>query len=158
MTKAQQQLVKSSFREVERVGLIVALCFYQKLFELDPSLRRLFHTDIEEQGKKLLQALKIVSDGIDRLPEVLPAIESLGRRHVHYGVKDKDYETVGQALLWTLKESLGANFTGEVGAAWAAAFELMATVMKRAAKSAKCSDKEAHTSLTAQVASRARSS
>ncbi len=134
MTKVQKQLVKSSFRDAERVGPIVALCFYKRLFELDPSLRRLFHTDIEEQGKKLLQALKIVSDGIDRLPEILPAIESLGRRHVRYGVIDKDYETVGQALLWTLEESLGANFTTEVGAAWSAAFDLVATAMKRAAR------------------------
>ena len=137
MTNEQQQLIKSSFREVERLGVIVALCFYQRLFELDPSLRALFHTDIEEQSKKLLQALKMVSDGIHRLPEVLPAIESLGRRHVRYGVKDKDYETVGQALLWTLEESLGADFTGEVRVAWAAAFDLVAAAMKRAAKMVK---------------------
>ena len=135
LTTKQQRLVKASFRKVERISDIAALSFYQRLFVLDPSLRALFHADIEAQSKKLMQALKMVAEGIDRLPELLPAIESLGRRHLHYGVKDEHYATVGKALLWSLEQALGQDFTEEA-AAWAAAFELLAITMKRAAATA----------------------
>src|SRR6266496_5981373 len=131
MTKVQKQLVKSSFRDAERVGPIVALCFYKRLFELDPSLRQLFHTDIEAQSKKLMQALSMIAEGIDSLPELIPAVESLGRRHVHYGVKAEHYATVGEALLWSLDQTLGAEFTVEVRTAWATAFYVLADTMQQ---------------------------
>jgi len=141
MTKRQQQLVKTSFRKAEHLSQIVALCFYRRLFELDPSLRQLFHTEIEAQSKKLMQALTMIAEGIDSLPELVPAIESLGRRHVHYGVKAEHYATVGEALLWSLDQTLGAEFTVEVRTAWATAFYLLADVMKQAATEVKISER-----------------
>jgi len=140
MTKRQQQLVKTSFRKAEHLSQIIALCFYKRLFELDPSLRQLFHTEIEAQSKKLMQALSMIAEGMDSLPEVVPAIESLGRRHVYYGVKDEHYATVGEALLWSLDQTLGAEFTVEVRMAWATAFYLLADVMKRAAATVRLSE------------------
>ncbi len=137
MTKEQKQLVRTSFSKLEHISQIVALAFYRRLFELDPSLRALFHGDIEQQGRKLMQALKMVVESLDCLPELLPAVESLGRRHVHYGVKDEHYDTVGQALLWSLQQSLGPDFTEEARLAWAAAFALLASTMKKAAATVK---------------------
>jgi hemoglobin-like flavoprotein len=67
-------------------------------------------------------------------PETLiPAVQALGRRHVAYGVKEKDYETVGKALLWTLEQGLGADFTPPVREAWFATYQLLAETMKQAA-------------------------
>src|SRR5260221_13548457 len=139
MTKRQQQLVKTSFRKAEHLSHIIALCFYKRLFELDPSLRLLFHTEIEAQSKKLMQALSMIAEGIDSLPELVPAIESLGRRHVHYGVKAEHYATVGEALLWSFDQTLGADFTVEVRTAWATAFYLIADTMTQAAAAVKVS-------------------
>jgi len=40
-------------------------------------------------------------------PEALIAeVADLGRRHVHYGVQDSQYDSVGTALLWTLERGL----------------------------------------------------
>ena len=64
---------------------------------------------------------------------LMEAIEDLGRRHVGYGVKDEHYDTVGQALLWTLATGLGDAFTPETEQAWTEAYTLLATVMKQAA-------------------------
>jgi len=59
------------------------------------------------------------------------AIQDLGRRHVEYGVKDHHYETVGATLLWTLKESLGAEFTPQAKEAWATVYGVLASRCKR---------------------------
>ena len=60
-------------------------------------------------------------------------MQALGRRHAGYGVTDEHYETVGEALLWTLHQGLGEDFTPNVAAAWATAYALLADVMKQAA-------------------------
>ena len=63
------------------------------------------------------------------------ADRALAQRHVGYGVSERDYATVGAALLWTLQQGLGAGFTPEVRSAWAAAYDLISTNMIAAARS-----------------------
>jgi hemoglobin-like flavoprotein len=59
----------------------------------------------------------------------------LGKRHVAYGVKPEDYDSVGAALLWTLEQGLGDDFTPDTKEAWATVYGLVATTMKDAAYS-----------------------
>jgi len=74
--------------------------FYDRLFEIDPTTRRLFQaTDMGEQRRKLLSALALVVDGIDHLEALLPSLEALGRRHARIGVTARHYDAVGDALL-----------------------------------------------------------
>jgi hemoglobin-like flavoprotein len=134
MTSHQTRLVRESFARVQLKADIVALLFYRRLFELKPPLRALFHTDIEQQAARLMQALRYIVDALDQPALLRPALESLGRRHVGYGVKEADYETVGAALLWALGEFLGRTFTAETRAAWAEAYTLVADVMKEASR------------------------
>jgi hemoglobin-like flavoprotein len=62
--------------------------------------------------------------------QLLPVVRSLGARHVSYGVRDKDYDTVGQALLWTLRKGLGEAFTPDVEAAWSNVYAALASAMQ----------------------------
>ena len=133
MTLESKRLVRTSWERLEPIGEVAAALFYGRLFELDPSLRHLFRGDLAEQGRKLMQTLTVVVRGLDRMDHLVPAVEALGRRHGAYGVRDGHYETVAQALLWTLERGLGAAFTPAVRAAWSDAFWLVAEVMKRAA-------------------------
>ena len=71
-----------------------------------------------------------------RVEELVPTIADLGRRHTAYGVTDAHYDSVGAALLWTLEQGLGNAWTADVKAAWAAAYTLLAGVMRDAAKAA----------------------
>ena len=83
--------------------------------------------------------MKMIStavNGLDRLEEIVPAVEALGTRHVDYGVKDADYDTVGTSLLWTLEQGLGEDFTPDVREAWTVVYTLLATTMKSAAAKA----------------------
>jgi len=133
MTPEQLILVQESWGKVIPVSDTAAQLFYGKLFELDPSLRELFKGDMAEQGKKLMTMINTAVNGLKRLESIVPAVQDLGRRHVDYGVKDEDYDTVGAALIWTLSQGLGDDFTDEVKDAWVTVYGILATTMKNAA-------------------------
>jgi hemoglobin-like flavoprotein len=136
MTPEQIALVQISFAQVLPIADTAAALFYGRLFELDPSLKRLFKGELQEQGRKLMTMIRLVVNGLDRLDQLVPAVQELGRRHARYGVQDEHYDTVGAALLWTLSQGLGAGFTSETAAAWATAYTLLAETMKAAAAEA----------------------
>jgi hemoglobin-like flavoprotein len=134
MTPERQELVRESWRRFEPTLKQASPEFYQRLFELDPVAEKLFAgVDMVEQERKLMTMLAEIVRLIDRPPELVQGVAALGRRHVHYGVKDDDYESVGAALLWTLERRLGEDFTPEVRAAWSEAYLTVATIMRRAA-------------------------
>jgi hemoglobin-like flavoprotein len=134
MTPEQIHLVKDSFRDVLPIRTAAAEIFYERLFSLDPGLRTLFpSTDMAQQGNKLMTALAFVVNGLDRAETILPTVRQLAQRHVHYGVKEDHYATVGQALTETLAAGLGTAFTSDVRAAWQAAYGLLAGAMIDAA-------------------------
>ena len=133
MNDYQKQLVQSSFRHVVPIADQAATLFYDCLFSLDPSLRSLFKGDMAKQGLKLMNTLQLAVNGLDDLEKIVPALQSLGRRHAGYGVQDAHYATVGEALIWTLEQGLGAEFTAEVRAAWLETYRLLSSVMQDAA-------------------------
>ena len=133
MNAQQKYLVQSSFEKVVPIAETAAALFYGRLFELDPSLRPMFRGDMKEQGKKLMNMLTLAVRGLDKLDQLVPAIQALGRKHTGYGVKPEHYNTVGAALLWTLEQGLGEFFTPEVKEAWVAVYTLMATTMQETA-------------------------
>lgn len=134
MTSEQINLVRVSFAKIEPFAEEAAVLFYAKLFDLDPDLRRLFKTDIAQQGRKLMQMLEIAVNGLDRLDELAPEVRALGARHHTYGVDDRHYETVGAALLWTLEQAQKADFTPDTKEAWTAVYSLLAETMKDASR------------------------
>lgn len=133
MLPEQKKLVQESFAQVAPIADQAAALFYQRLFELDPSLKGLFIGDIKEQGRKLMQMIGVAVDGLDDLDALVPAVQELGRRHAGYGVEDAHYDTVAVALLWTLRQGLGDKFTPDVEQAWVDVYGVLATTMKRAA-------------------------
>ncbi|EON21046.1 hemoglobin-like protein (Hmp) [Cupriavidus sp. GA3-3] len=136
MTPQEITLVQSSWQKVVPIKEKAAELFYGKLFEMDPSLRPLFKGDTVEQGRKLMAMINTVVTKLDQLDDIVPAVQELGRRHVAYGVKDEDYDTVAGALLWTLGAGLGDAFTDEVKGAWTSAYVILAGAMKDAAATA----------------------
>jgi hemoglobin-like flavoprotein len=133
MTAKQKTLVQQSFAGLGPISDTVAELFYRRLFHLDPSLRQMFHGDMVQQGRKLMQMLALAVHGLDKLEQILPAVRSLGERHAVYGVTDAHYDTVASALLWTLEKGLGASFTPQVEMAWVEVYTLLAGEMKAGA-------------------------
>jgi len=130
----QIQLVQASFEQVKPIASTAADLFYDRLFELDPSLQWLFKNDLSEQKHNLMTTLAFAVAGLNRPETILPAVRQLGARHVGYGVQEHHYQTVGAALLWTLAQGLGDQFTVEVKEAWTAVYTNLATTMQEAAR------------------------
>lgn len=130
MTPKQITLIQESLRKVPPEA--AAELFYDRLFTLDPDLKRLFVGDIKEQGSKLMSMITIVVNGLMDLEPLLPTVRALGARHAGYGVKPEHYDTVGDALLWTLAQGLGDDFTDDVRQAWADAYGLLSSTMIQA--------------------------
>ena len=133
MNPEQIRLVQSSFDQVLPISETAASLFYTRLFEIDPSLRAMFSSDLKRQGKKLMDALRLVVSGLRDLDRIVPVLQGLGRRHLAYGVRNEHYATVGQALIDTLRAGLGSAFTDDVCAAWLAAYTTIANAMMDAA-------------------------
>ena len=136
VTQAQIALVQNSFAVVAPIADDAAALFYRRLFEIDPTLKTMFKDDMAEQRRKLMQMLSAAVKGLNHIERLIPVVEDLGRRHAGYGVEEHHYDTVGNALLWTLEKGLGAAFTSEVREAWATVYGLLASTMARAAAQA----------------------
>ena len=136
MTPEQIKLVQGTFAQVAPIAEKAAAIFYDKLFELDPSLKSLFKSDIKEQGKKLMSMLASAVNGLNRLDALVPVVQDLGKRHVGYGVNDSHYTTVGAALLYTLETGMGDKWNSEVKDAWVAVYTDLSETMIAASKEA----------------------
>lgn len=136
MTPRQIELVQNSFKLITPMLESATMLFYDRLFQLDPFLRRMFRVPREEQARKLGYMLTVVVKGLNRPEHILAAVEELGRRHSTYGVEPQHYDTVGAALLSTLHTGLGDAFTTEVREAWATAYSFLSNTMQRAAAEA----------------------
>lgn len=113
-TPIQISLVQRSFAQVAPIAEAAAEMFYRRLFELDPTLSRLFKGDMKQQGQKLMQMIGAAVRGLDDLARLVPVVQQLGVRHNGYGVRPEHYDKVGAALLWTLEKGLGPAYTPEV--------------------------------------------
>lgn len=135
MTPEQVTMVQDSFRKVVPIAGTAADLFYNRLFEIAPEVRPLFPDDLADQKKKLIAMLATAVTSLHKLDTIVPAVEGLGKRHATYGVTDEMYAPVGAALLWTLEQGLGPDFTPPVKAAWTETYVTLSGVMQKAAAS-----------------------
>jgi len=133
MTSDQILLVRTSWPAIAERADVLTRYFYEHLFAIDDNAARLFaHVDMGAQRVKLAQTLGVVVNALDDVDRLLPVVAALGKRHSHYGVEERHFDSVGEALLWAISDTLGPAFTPELHAAWTVAYALIASVMKRA--------------------------
>ena len=133
LTQTDKDLIESSWKAVAPIQAQAASLFYGRLFAIAPQVKPLFRTDIEEQGRKLMQVLAAIASSVRNLETLIPTVEALARRHVAYGVKEEHYAFVGAALLWTLENGLGDAFTPATRTAWSKVYANLSTLMIEAA-------------------------
>ncbi|MBA4853906.1 globin family protein [Emticicia sp. BO119] len=132
MKTNQILLVKESFSLVAKIPAeTVGNLFYTRLFEIAPELKPMFrNADMTEQSRKLLSMLSYIISKLNNLETILDDVARLSQRHVKYGVQDYHYEKVGEALLWTLEQGLGKNWTEDTQEAWVVCYTLLSRAMK----------------------------
>ncbi len=134
MTPEQINLIQQNFASIAPQAEAVATVFYNRLFAIKPALQLLFPADLTEQKKKLMATLGVAIKSLNQPDALVPVLENLGRKHALYGVRENHYDTVGAALLLTLRDALGKEFTADAHAAWAEMYGFVAATMKRAAR------------------------
>jgi hemoglobin-like flavoprotein len=136
MTDQEIILIKRTwkmFRSIDPV--LVGDAFYSKLFNDTPALRKMFPRNMDEQYRKLMDMLSTVVARLDNLNELTDDIAAMAQRHVQYGVRPAHYKLVGKALLWTLEQGLGNDWTDEVKKAWSTCYAVLSDTMINAASS-----------------------
>lgn len=148
MTPSQIRLVRNSFSKIEPIAAQVGAAFYNKLFNNNPETRELFKRDMSYQHAKFMSVVnELVSlhlRSLISLPVTLlnsaeaamPAVHMLGKRHADFGVTPAHFDLMRSALLETFSELLSDDFTPQMREAWEAAFDVMASVMKKGLQNA----------------------
>jgi hemoglobin-like flavoprotein len=129
MTKREKQLLRESFQAIRADAEPLAMLFYGRLFEMDSTLRPMFHGDMGRQGTKLVSMLAAVIDSLDRFDSLKPTLQAMGQRHTSYGVASHHYEMVEHAWAWALGQALETSSGSEVVAAWRKLIRQVSTVM-----------------------------
>lgn len=127
----QINIVENSFNELLPEADSLAQIFYERLYEVAPTVRSLFKGENTQRQKQLMYTLNSAVKGLSNLEELVPKVQDFGRRYVGHRVKEKDYENVGEALIWSLAQKLGQDFTPEVQKAWASVYTLLSGVLSR---------------------------
>lgn len=109
--------------------------FYTQWFALDGAVRDLFPPEMSGQRLAFAKALHWVYGELvaRRAAEPVAFLAQLGRDHRKYGVQPAHYETLGRALLGTLREHVGGAWTDAVDEAARQSLNLITGVMSGAA-------------------------
>lgn len=142
MTPEKIKLVQDSFRQVVPIADKAADIFYDRLFEIAPSVRPMFPVEMSDQKGKLMKTLAVAVQSLHQVDTIVPVIQNLAVKHIDYGVKDEHYGPVGEALLYTLEKGLGDGWSPDVAEAWTETYATVATVMKEAAAAAAAEPKK----------------
>ncbi len=127
----QVRLVQETLPLLENTLADASARFYVNLFAIRPEMRALFRDDLESQGMRFLTAMRAIAEGLDDPDGLEARFAGLARGHASVGVRAQHFEPMGDALMVTLGETLGAAFTEERRAAWRAAYTVVADEMIR---------------------------
>ena len=134
MTPDRRKLVTESWKLLSPNGAQFGAIFYRRLFEIDPTLEPMFKGAIlSEQILKFTTMIDLVLQWLDLPERLVPVLKNLGARHNAYGVQEDHYGKMGTALIGTLEETLGEQFTPELRGAWTEAYLLISSLMRRGA-------------------------
>ena len=104
MTADELSLIRATFAQLRRDKPNFGWRFYDRLFAIAPAARALFKGDLDAQVHKLMDSLTVIVGAADSGPTLTTILQNLAVRHVAYGVRDKHYDKLGEALLWTLQQ------------------------------------------------------
>mmetsp|Transcript_65910 Transcript_65910/g.155227 ORF Transcript_65910/g.155227 Transcript_65910/m.155227 type:complete len:434 (-) Transcript_65910:301-1602(-) len=152
--------VQMSWMQVKQLGTeTVGGLFYKKFFQIEPNAKALFPLSVrmrykdwdtdEEEGDdptnspalrklwaKFITVVGSAVAGIQDCAKLVPNLQTLGVRHVSYGLKAEYLNIANKVLIEVLSEWLGESFTKEVENAWVMVSGFMIATMMAGYKAA----------------------
>ncbi len=123
--------IDASVPVLRQHGVAITTTFYKNVFAELPELTRLFNMGNQANGaqqQSLASAVFAYAANIGS-PEMLgPVVNRIVHKHVSVGIRAEHYPIVGRHLLGAIAETLGAAATPALLAAWAEAYNSLATL------------------------------
>jgi nitric oxide dioxygenase len=129
LSSTQIRLVQDSLPMIREHLEPASTAFYENLFAIAPETRPLFREDLAGQGMKFFSTLDTIVDLLHDTDALDSEIVDLAQSHGTLGVEARHYEPMGAALMVTLGETIGPEFTDELRDAWRAAYDEIARRM-----------------------------
>lgn len=131
MTSEDIRVVRTSFNHVAAVKFEAAALFYGRLFRIAPELEGVLGADLPAQTSRTMAGLSWLVAALDRPEDVAGFVAELAalaelQRGFDAG---RHYQKIGEALLWTLRQVMGAACTRKVATAWAQVYGRLAGAM-----------------------------
>jgi hemoglobin-like flavoprotein len=134
------RLTSSDIREVQAAfdlmwprSTAMADQFYNRLFEIAPDCRPMFHSDMATMKGKFISTLAVLVGSLANETGLYSVTGKLARDHVHFGVRPEHYAPVGEALIWSFRQQLGPRWTDNTEQSWRKVYALIASRMIAAA-------------------------
>jgi NAD(P)H-flavin reductase/hemoglobin-like flavoprotein len=127
------RLVKESFANLSADTDGVMEYFYARLFVRHPEMRSMFPHAMHEHMERVFASLARIVWSIDSPDSLTAYLSDLGRGHRKFGVKDRHYQLFLAELVGTIRHFNGDGWTSQTQAAWEAALDRVASVMRAAA-------------------------
>lgn len=126
-------ILRESFELIMDRRPDLTIRFYEILFERYPALAPMFRRDRTAQARMLAGAIAAVLDHLEDAPWLATTLGGLGEKHLEYGVTDRMYDQVGDALLATLAEVAAEAWTPVVAEQWTLAYGAITGLMRAGA-------------------------
>lgn len=134
MNPHQIELISQSWSKVAWQSSDLVSRFHINLFNVDYAAQSLF---VSDNGNKVTGMMKLIDVAVGLLDQwelIVRALRELGQKHKAYGVLEPHYPSFGGALMLTLAEILGPEFTPDTRDAWAEFYELITRSMIEGSK------------------------
>ena len=128
LEESEIQLINNSWTVISKSKKSVRNTFYSNIFEVDPKLESLFRESFLAWDS-LPDSFEFMYKHMENLENVTLEIKRLGLKHKTFGVKPKTFAIGKDALVKTIDQYMGKDYTEELGNAWAKLFEYMAHYM-----------------------------
>ena len=103
--------------------------FYTRLFDVNPSARPLFKTNLQSQGRVLMGVISTALNQLKDPDSFNQMLVNLAHVHSQRGVRGMQYGIIGDVLFWTLHKCLGPEFDAQTAVAWTKIFSYMLHVI-----------------------------
>lgn len=126
------RIVKSTAPILQEHGEALTRHFYKRMFTHNPEVAPFFNPAHQTSGKQqraLAGAIAAYAANIDNLEVLGGAVEMIAQKHASLMIKPEHYPIVGENLLASIREVLGAGATDEIINAWAEAYGFLADIL-----------------------------
>ena len=124
----QQVIVRNTFTTIAARSDETAQLFYERIFEIDPSLRPLFRVEMKSQAHHFMLAISALVTSLSAPELIKPILQQIGKRHRNYGVQLEHYPIMKRALLDTLSRVLEDDYTYDAEEAWSLVYDSLVDI------------------------------